>query len=262
MKRSSWMPLECKRRKLPPSFRGLRCASSERQRRAAIQLQRFWRWTRAVRGRVDPILQEPVRIKEAVRLVEVGNVEHWYNASSLASYFLSTACFNNPLSRRELWCWEVLKIANKVSSGLRPVLLATYVAREALQKEAYEAQGSGLDAAFEESADDRLQAILGSAEALFFNFNLNSILEELDEYERDLAHLNLISQKKASDLCLRHRDVVAKRGFICPPNLARELGIIYTRILKKNKRGGEQQPPRTEGPCILRDVLLRRLEFL
>lgn len=247
-----------KRRKLPPSFFGKVPPSEQCRKQAAERIQKFVRWRRSLVGQIDPILHEPIRPCEAVMLLETGGVRHWFNASSLASYFISTACFNNPLSRRPLWCWEVNRILLMQPRRMRPLIAATYIARFALQKDAHENEGAGLASSVEESLDIAFERLLCKAELLFFEFRLEGFFAGLEDYEDNLLDLVCVSQGRAKTLCLRHREVVKNRGIFCPQLLGAELADIQERLVMK-KSGGPSDA--ADHIPILKTALMRRLQF-
>ena len=246
-----------KKRKLPATFYDLE-PSEAKKKQAVVRIQRFLRWRRTLATQVDPIRQERIPPKEAVILLETGGVEHWYSASSLASYFIATACFCNPLSRRPLWCWEVNRILQMQPRSLRPLITATYKARFALQKDAHENDGAGLASSTEETLDANLQSLLSEAEMLFFDFRVDGFLAELEEYEENLRDLVSLSAAHAKSVCLRHREVAYNRGIYCPGRLAEELKDIQDKIVLKR---GVAAREITEPMPILKVALLRRLEF-
>ena len=240
-----------RKRKLPPSFFGRVDPSKEQQTRAAIVIQRF------MRLRLDPIEQEAIPFREAVMLSEAGGVEQWHSASSLAAFFLVTANFCNPLSRRQLRCWEVTKIIQKQPRQLRPLLAATYTARFALQKYRLETEGSDLASSTEESLDETLHRMLSAVEGLSFDYRPHGIAYALSQYEDGLQDLVLLSHTRARKLCLRHREVVKNRGFFCPPRLAEDLAKLQEELVLRHAAEA------SEGLTmpILKEYLLQRLEF-
>ena len=261
----------CKRRKLPPCFSQERPPpSQERRDGAAVSIQRFLRWRRNLREHTDPILQGPLRPREAIYLTEPGGVAHWYNASSLAAYFLSTACFCSPLSRRQLWCWEVTKILAKQPPRTQPLLWATYIAREPLQKALHQQEGTDMAAAaLEDSADERLQGMLRDAEGAFLVFDLGRTIDDLDDYEDDVTELMFLATDKARCLCHRHKEIISKRGLFCPPELADGVQAAHDRVLRRasdleaDGQGPDRQRKNRDQACssVLQQALVRRLEF-
>jgi len=247
-----------KKRKLPVSFHGIVAPSKESRIQAAMRIQRFLRWRRELAAHLDPISQERILPREAVVLLEAGGVQHWFSAGSLASYFISTARFCNPLSRRPLRCWEVNQILFKQPAKMRPLLAATFVARFALQKDAHENAGTDLASSMEDTLDMTLEAMLSKAEKTIFEFRIERLLVELEDYEETLYDLCCISARRADSLSQRHREIAKNRGFFCPQMLASELAAIHEKIVvDQNVRDGEVQVPMP----ILKEALLRRLRF-
>jgi len=247
-----------KKRKLPPSFFGKASPSEETRRAAAARIQRFVRWRRALAAQLDPIRQEPIPPREAIMLLEAGGAQHWFSASSLASYFVSTARFCNPLSRRPLWCWEINRILLMQPRAARPLIAATYIARFALQKDAHENDGADLVSSVEESLDAGLQNLLSDAEECFFDFQVEGSFAELEEYEDNLRYLARLSRTRAQTLCLRHHEIAKNRGVFCPQLLCSELDAIQEKILMKRP---VVESPLTDPMPILKAALLRRLQF-
>jgi hypothetical protein len=246
-----------RKRKLPPSFFG-RVEPSEQQRAsAAVKIQRFLRRCRSIASCVDPIAQEAIPYREAVMLAEAGGVEQWHSASSLVAFFLVTANFCNPLSRRQLRCWEVAKIIQKQPRRLRPLLAATYTARLALQKYRIETEGSDLASTTEESLDETLHRILADVEGFSFDYRPRGLTYALSQYEDGLQDLALLSRDRARKLCLRHREVVKNRGFFCPPPVAADLEKLQDELVLRHAA----QAAEPHAVPILKEYLLQRLEF-
>jgi hypothetical protein len=209
-------------------------------------------------AQVDPILQEPIAPKDAVRLLEANGVENWFSAASLAAYFIATARFCSPLSRRSLWCWEVIRISRLQPRRLQPLVGATYIARFALLKDAYENEGRDPTSAAEEGLDASFQSLLARAEACFFEYPLECFLDDLDDYGDALYDLARLSMQRATAVCGRHREVVSNLGIICPPQLGAAIGGIQDIVvLKKPPPQGNESLPSS----ILKSYLLKRLDF-
>jgi len=251
-----------KRRKLPASFfrkpPPLKLSPNQAVLvRAAVCIQRFVRLRKVVSSLVDPILQSPVVLREAVKFVEPGGVEHWFNSSSLSQYFLATASFCNPLSRRILWFWEVMNVVQKQPKNLRSILIATYKARDFLQKDAREHEGSDTFSAMEDMADESLQAILEKAELCFCSFTPSAVEGSLSTYEDDLLDICEADPARAVKVCIRHSEVVCKRGLLCPLELKGEFQDIHDKIIKKYKSAVSAPVHKS----ILAAALARRMSF-
>ena len=247
-----------KKRKLPATFYGPLPPSEETKIEAAKRLQRFLRWRRMLAAQVDPILQEPIAPKDAVRLLEANGVENWFSAASLAAYFIATARFWSPLSRRPLWCWEVVRVMRLQPRRLQPLVGATYIARFALLKDAYENEDRDSTSTAEEDLDASFQSMLARAEACFFECHLECFMDDLDDYEDALHNLARLSLQRATAVCRRHREAVSNLGVICPPQLGAAIrGIQDGVVLKKSPPQGNASLPSS----ILKSYLLKRLDF-
>jgi len=190
------------------------------------------------------------------------NREYWFNASSLAAYFISTANFCNPLTRRELHPYEIDAVVKLQPKAVKHVLVATYLAHQGLQRFAYENQDADTFSMLEGSADMKLQTILDVAELQLFDFSLESLLGLLDEYEDALADLLSESVSKTRVVCVRHMDITMKRGIFCPYALSTELATIHKRLLASDD--GCDCPGPTPPPILvplLGTALLQRLKF-
>ena len=245
------------KRKLPPSFFG-RVEPSEQQRaRAAATIQRFVRLRRLLAVCLDPISQEAVPYREAVMLAEAGGIEQWHSASSLAAFFIATANFCNPLSRRQLRCWEISKVIKKQPGRLRPLLAATYRARVSLQKYRLETEGFDATSDAEESLDGALGDILSAIEGFSFDQRPRGLTYLLSRYEDGLRSLVLLSPARAKMLCLRHRDVVKNLGFFCSPWVAADLAKLQEELVLRYAEDVEESAI----VPILKEYLLQRLDF-
>lgn len=252
-----------RKRKLPPTFFGREPPGEEQRARAAVLIQRFLRLRRRLAACVDPITQEPIPVAEAVALTEAGGVEQWHSAKSLAGFFLTTANFCNPLSRRQLRCWEVFKIVDRQPRRLRPLLVATYIARAVLQRYKFESEGADLASTTEEALDEMLHGMLADVEGLSFDFRPRSLAHGLRQYEEGLQDLFFLAKLRARALCLRHREVVKNRGFFCPPRLGAELEALQERLVLSRAGDAATTAAAAAPPPmpILKEYLLQRLEF-
>jgi len=251
-----------RKRKLPPTFFGPEPPSEAQRVRAAVRIQRFLQLRRRLAACVDPITQAPIPVAEAVALTEAGGVEQWHSAKSLADFFLATANFCNPLSRRPLRCWEVFKIADR-QPRLRPLLVATYVARAVLQRYRLESEGVDLASTTEEALDETLQGMLADVEGFSFDVRPRSLAHSLRQYEQGLWNLSHLAKSRARALCLRHREVVKNRGFFCPPRLGEELEALQERLVLGGVGTAATTAAVAAAPPtpILKEYLLQRLEF-
>jgi len=248
-----------KRRRLPPSF-------DLHLHAAAKKIQRFWRWRRQLAQELDPILHEPIAPRELVELAEPNGSRHRFAAASLAAYFLKTACFCSPLSRRELFFWEVAKVLRRAPAGLRAPLLATWMARQALQRAAYERQGLDQAWELEETLDQLLQELLDVGEAYLFDFEPAAVQPELLRYRAMLASLHREGPEQARQLAARHAAVAERRGVFCPAALAAALRRTQAEACRQPRRGRPPEltavsPPQPASSSLLLEVLRARLDF-
>lgn len=241
--------LAAKRRKLPPSF-------ELHLHDAARKVQRFLRWRRELSRELDPLLQAPIPPRLLVELREPGGAQHRFAAPGLASYFLKTACFSNPLSRRELHAWEVARVMSRLPELEWPLLIATYVARRHLQRLAYETQGFDALLDLEEQIDEQLQTMLGLAEACPFDFELDFVLSELHRYRVMFGELHREDEGRAKSLCLRHDATAERRGLFCPQALAAALKNQRREACRRSRRA-----PAADAASASSSLLLTALQF-
>jgi len=110
----------------------------------------------------------------------------------------------------------------------------------------------------EDTLDDNLENMLSEAEHAFFEFRLEELSSELDEYEDNLEDLARASPAKAKSLLIRHREVSKNRGVFCPQHLTLALEEIQERVVSKRSTSSHEV---AEPIPILETALLRRLNF-
>ena len=121
-----------KRRKLPSSFSFVHELVVAREILFATRIQRFWRlskWISSSEDAVDPLSWERLRLGGNLILVEPGGLVHRFNGRTLAKYYLCSADFRHPLTRRELWSWEVDRLSRKIDPTQGKLLKLTYSLR-------------------------------------------------------------------------------------------------------------------------------------
>jgi hypothetical protein len=244
-----------RKRKLPASFS---LAEEARAREAARLIQRLLRLRWALGRLADPVSLERIPLRHAFCLFEpASGVTHWFDARSFASYVLATACFHNPLTRREMHSWEVGRLVRSQPRLLRDVIRGTFQARHALQKFAYESEGMDLASSVVASIDTCLQDMLKVAELNFFDFSLLLVQDLLEAYEDLLLDLHSFSTEKARAACVRHRAVMEKRGLLCPEELLGEVKLLHSHWEQSRREEAEERAP----VPLLKEWVLQRLKF-
>lgn len=254
---ASSKPELARKRKLPASFT---MTEEARQREAARCIQKLLRLRWTLGSLTDPVSLERIPLRHAFCLYEPSSaVVHWFDERSFASYVLATACFHNPLTRRDLHSWEVGRLVRSQPRATRELLKGTFQARVALQKFAYESEGMDVASSVAASIDTCLQDLLRIAELNFFDFSLLLVTDHLEVYEDLLQELHSLSTEKGRAACVRHRSVLEKRGLLCPTELLEEVKLLHS-LWEGSHHQGEAAEDRAPVP-LLKEWVLQRLKF-
>jgi len=243
------------KRKLPPSFS---LTQARRDHEAARCIQKYVRLRRSLSEVTDPLTLEKIPLRYAFSLCEpTGGLVHWFDVRSFVSYLLSTACFHNPLSRRDLHSWEVSRLIRSQPSGTRSLIRATFLAKDALQRYSYESEGMDIVSNTITYIDACLQELLKIAENNFFDFSLLLVVEHIQSYEDLLVDLHSLSLEKARATCLRHKAVLQQRGILCPLELLEDIKQIHASWEDVPRGETEERSPEP----LLKEWILQRLKF-
>ena len=185
-----------RRRTLPESFLW---AQQQRDARAAVRVQRFWRWRRGLG--VDPLTLDRQTPGCTLRVVESATCVQSFDANALARYFLHTAQFENPLTRRSLLPAEVRRLGKLVGVQLWAAVEATYAMRHRLR---CWMESNDLNV-LEALAGEALQRLLDASEDGEYCGG------DLTEYYEALQQLGDASASRLRSTTVHHAALLARR---------------------------------------------------